>query len=307
MHLILDCDPGHDDAFALLIAGASKELGLTGVTTVAGNSYLHNTSRNARTILDLFDIDLPVFAGREKPLLRNIVIAPDIHGQSGLEGANLPAMKRPIEKTNAVQFMAETIEKYDDVTLVATGPLTNVALLILMHPHLIHKLNSIVLMGGGISFGNVTPVSEFNIFADAEAAKIVFESGVPIVMVPLDLTHQVIVTDEEIFRIRSLGQKFEILSDLLIFFKSAYKKVFGIEGVPLHDPCTVMYLLSPEIFESKEYHVDIETKGELTYGQTVVDLWNTSGKKANARVLLSVKRERFFQIFFEKISLLKGV
>jgi len=307
VRIILDCDPGHDDAFALLLAAASKEIELLGVTTVVGNSYLENTTRNARTVLDLFDIDLPVFAGCDKPLLRNTVVAPNIHGSSGLDGADLPSAKRPIEKLHAVEFMAQTLERYSDVTLVPTGPLTNIALFMLRYPHLVKRIKEIVLMGGGIAFGNVTPAAEFNIFADPEAAKIVFKSGVPIVMAPLDLTHQVIITDKEVNRMGQMGEKFNLLADLLIFFKSTYKKVFGIEGVPLHDPCTVMYLLHPELFEAKDYYVDVETKGELTYGQTVVDLWHSSGRSPNAKVLLKADKERFFNIFFEKLQNLKEV
>ncbi|HEY8542396.1 MAG TPA: nucleoside hydrolase [Pseudothermotoga sp.] len=305
MRIILDCDPGHDDAFAILLAAASKEIELLGVTTVVGNSYLENTTRNARTVLDLFDIDIPVFAGCGRPLIRNTIVAPDIHGKSGLEGAQLPSPKRPIEKTHAVDFIAQMLERYSDVILVPTGPLTNIAIFMLRYPHLIKRINSIVLMGGGIAFGNVTPVAEFNIFADPEAAKIVFNSGVPIVMAPLDVTHQVIVTEREVSRMRQFGAKFNLLADLLVFFKSTYKRVFGIEGVPLHDPCTVMYLLHPEIFEVKEYHVDVETKGELTYGQTVVDIWHTSGKIPNAKIMLKADSEKFFDIFFEEFNNLK--
>lgn len=306
MQIVLDCDPGHDDAFAILLAAASKEIELLGVTTVVGNSYLENTTNNARRILDLFDIDVPVFAGAAKPLIRNIVVAPNIHGQSGLDGAEIPPAKRKIEKMHAVDFIADMVEKYEGVVLVPTGPLTNIAIFLLKYPKLAHRVSRIVLMGGGIAFGNVTPVAEFNIFADPEAAKIVFRSGIPIVMAPLDLTHQVVATEAEASRLRTFGPKFEILADLLMFFKSTYKKVFNIDGAILHDPCTVMYLIHPEIFESKEYSVDVETKGELTYGQTVVDLWRTTGNQPNAEILLKVDRERFFEILFEKLRSLEG-
>ncbi len=305
MKIILDCDPGHDDAFAILLAASSREIELLGVTTVVGNSYLSNTTRNARTILDMFDIDVPVFPGCEKPLVRDVVTAPEIHGGSGLDGAELPPPKKPIEKTHAVEFMAQMLEKYDDITLVPTGPLTNIALLLIKYPHLAKRISRIILMGGGIAFGNITPVAEFNIFVDPEAAKVVFKSGVPIVMAPLDLTHQIIVTDSEVERMRKLGDKFNVLADLLVFFKSTYKSVFGIDGVPLHDPATVMYLIEPRIFQSEEYYVDVEIKGELTYGQTVVDVWHRSGRKPNATILTKVYREKFFEIFFEKISSLR--
>lgn len=306
LRIVLDCDPGHDDAFAILLAAASKEIELLGVTTVVGNSYLENTSKNARKVLDLFDIDVPVFAGAAKPLMRNIVVAPNIHGQSGLDGADIPPAKRKIEKTHAVDFIAEMVQKYDDVILVPTGPLTNIAIFLLKYPELAHRVRQIVLMGGGIAFGNVTPVAEFNIFADPEAAKMVFRSGIPIVMAPLDLTHQVVATENEANRLRSFGPKFEILADLLMFFKSTYKRVFNIDGAILHDPCTVMYLIHPEIFEVNEYFVDVETKGELTYGQTVVDVWKTTGNRPNTKILLRVDREKFFEILFEKLASLEG-
>ncbi|MDI6862734.1 MAG: nucleoside hydrolase, partial [Pseudothermotoga sp.] len=173
---------------------------------------------------------------------------------------------------------------------------------ILKYPKLVKRISTIVLMGGGIAFGNVTPVAEFNIFADAEAAKIVFKSGIPIVMAPLDLTHQVVATEREAEKLRSMGERFQIMADLLMFFKSTYKNVFNIDGAILHDPCTVMYLLHPEIFESQDYFVDVETKGELTYGQTVVDVWRTTGNTPNAKVLLKVNREKFFDILFEKFG-----
>ncbi len=306
MRVILDCDPGHDDAFAILLAAASKRIELLGVTTVVGNSYLENTTINARKVMDLFDLDVPVFPGCARPLLRDVVIAPQIHGKSGLDGATLPPPKRKIEKIHAVDFIAQTLQKYEDAVLVPTGPLTNIALFMLRYPELRNRISLIVLMGGGIAFGNVTPVAEFNIFADPEAAKIVFNSGVPIVMVPLDLTHQVVATEKEADVLRSLGERFQIMADLLMFFKSTYKRVFNIDGAILHDPCTVMYLLHPEIFESRDYYVDVETKGELTYGQTVVDVWRTTGKRANAKVLLKVDREKFFQIFFEQLRSLEG-
>ncbi|AJC74236.1 ribonucleoside hydrolase [Pseudothermotoga hypogea DSM 11164 = NBRC 106472] len=302
MRIVLDCDPGHDDAFAILLAAASREIELLGVTTVVGNSYLENTTINARKILDLFDLDVPVFPGCAKPLLRNIVVAPQIHGQSGLDGATMPPPKRSIEKIHAVDFIAQMAQKYYDLILVPTGPLTNIALFILKYPKLVKRISTIVLMGGGIAFGNVTPVAEFNIFADAEAAKIVFKSGIPIVMAPLDLTHQVVATEREAEKLRSMGERFQIMADLLMFFKSTYKNVFNIDGAILHDPCTVMYLLHPEIFESQDYFVDVETKGELTYGQTVVDVWRTTGNTPNAKVLLKVNREKFFDILFEKFG-----
>jgi purine nucleosidase/pyrimidine-specific ribonucleoside hydrolase len=305
MKVILDCDPGHDDAFAILLAAASQEIELLGVTTVMGNSYLQNTSKNARAILDFFDIEKPVFAGCPKPLVRNTIIANHIHGSTGFDGAKLPSPKLNIEKIHAIDYIAQCAEKYNNLTLVSTGPLTNIALFILKYPFLCDKISSIVLMGGGIAHGNITPTAEFNIYADPEAAKIVFNSGINIVMASLDVTHQVVVSSKEINTMRRLSDKFNLLADVFLYLQNTCKdEIASTGGIALHDPCPIMYLIHPEIFEINEYKVDIEIKGELTYGQTVVDLFKVTNNKPNAKVMTKVNSEHFFEIFFNQMKVL---
>jgi purine nucleosidase/pyrimidine-specific ribonucleoside hydrolase len=305
MKVILDCDPGHDDAFAILLAAASQEIELLGVTTVMGNSYLQNTSKNARAILDFFDIEKPVFAGCSKPLVRNTIIANHIHGSTGFDGAKLPSPKLNIEKIHAIDYIAQCAEKYNNLTLVSTGPLTNIALFILKYPFLCDKISYIVLMGGGIAHGNITPTAEFNIYADPEAAKIVFNSGINIVMAPLDVTHQVVVSSKEINTMRRLSDKFNLLADVFLYLQNTCKdEIASTGGIALHDPCPIMYLIHPEIFEINEYKVDIEIKGELTYGQTVVDVFKVTNNKPNAKVMTKVNSEHFFEIFFNQMTVL---
>ena len=305
MKVILDCDPGHDDAFAILLAAASQEIELLGVTTVMGNSYLQNTSKNARAILDFFDIEKPVFAGCSKPLVRNTIIANHIHGSTGFDGAKLPSPKLNIEKIHAIDYIAQCAEKYNNLTLVSTGPLTNIALFILKYPFLCDKISYIVLMGGGIAHGNITPTAEFNIYADPEAAKIVFNSGINIVMAPLDVTHQVVVSSKEINTMRRLSDKFNLLADVFLYLQNTFKdEIASTGGIALHDPCPIMYLIHPEIFEINEYKVDIEIKGELTYGQTVVDVFKVTNNKPNAKVMTKVNSEHFFEIFFNQMTVL---
>ena len=301
--IILDCDPGHDDAVAILLAGLSEEIELLGITTVAGNSYLENTTRNALVITELAGIDVEVYPGSPRPLVREQIVAHDIHGLSGLEGANLPEPKKKPSEVHAVDFIAGAVEKNcGEVTLVATGPLTNIAIFARKHPELLKCVEEIVFMGGGIAFGNVTPVAEFNIFVDPEAADIVLNLDVPKVMAPLDMTHKAAITKEEVERLRRTGSEvLRILSDLMDFFMKTYREVFGIDGAPLHDPTTIAYLIDPGMFEWEDLNVVVELKGEYTYGQTVVDIWKTTGRKPNVRVLKDIDRDRFFSLLFREL------
>ncbi len=302
--IILDCDPGHDDAVAILLAGAAVEIDLLGITTVAGNSYVKNTTKNALIMVENAGLHVPVCEGASKPLLREQIVAPDIHGESGLEGANMPDPTIKADQRSGVIFIAQQVlDNSGEVTLVAVGPLTNIAQFILLYPHATHKVKEIVIMGGGINFGNTTPVAEFNIYADPEAAQIVFNSGIPLTVFGLDVTHQTKIFMDEIKKMQALSS--EIISKmglLLEFFHQTYYDVFGIKGAPLHDPCPIAYLLEPEIFEYENYHCQIELKGQLTYGQTVVDYWKNSGKKPNSKWAMKANRERFISILFEKLS-----
>jgi len=302
--IILDCDPGHDDAVAILLAGASDKIDLLGITTVAGNSYVHNTTRNALIITEMAGIETEIYEGAAKPILRNQIVAPDIHGESGLEGVELPEPVRKKSEIPAVEFIAKTIkDNPGEVTLVPIGPLTNIAQFVLNYPELCMYVKEVVVMGGGIEFGNVTPTAEFNIFADPEAAQIVLQSGMPVVMVPLDVTHIAKINMEEIKELQKYSS--EVVSKmgiLLEFFHQTYYDVFRIEGAPLHDPCTIAYLIEPDIFESEEFYAEIELNGKLTYGQTVVDYWKKHGKKPNSKWLLNVDRKKYIDIIFEQLK-----
>ncbi|MCP5455563.1 MAG: nucleoside hydrolase [Thermotogae bacterium] len=301
--IILDCDPGHDDAVALLFAGISESIDLLGVVAVAGNSYVENTVKNALKITEMASINVPVLKGAGKPILREQIVAPNIHGESGLEGVELPEPSKKYEEENYIHFYKRIIEENErNITIVAVGPLTNIGNLFLIHPELKDKISEIVIMGGGIAFGNTTPVAEFNIYADPEAAKIVFDSGVPLTVFGLDVTHQAKINNEEIRKMQEI--KSEVVSKmgvLLEFFHKTYFDVFKIVGAPLHDPCAVIYLSDPEIFEYENYYTQIELNGKYTYGQTVVDYWHLSGK-VNSKWAVRVNREKFIEILFENLK-----
>jgi len=304
--IILDCDPGHDDAIAIIMAGLSDDIELLGVTTVAGNSYLENTTRNALIITELAGIDVEVYPGAAKPLVRDQIVAHDIHGYSGLEGADLKEPTKKPSKEDAVHFMAKMIKENENVTIVATGPLTNVALFAKMYPQLIGKVREIVIMGGGIAFGNVTPAAEFNIYADPEAADIVFKLDVPKTLAPLDLTHQAYIQKDDVEKIRQFGSDIlNTIADLLEFFMKTYKEVFGIDGAPLHDPTTIAYLIEPDMFEWEDYYIEVELKGKSTYGATVTDIWKVTKKKPNFRVLTKIDRGEFIKLLLKLMGKLK--
>ncbi|NUV00422.1 uridine nucleosidase [Marinitoga sp. 1154] len=300
--IILDCDPGHDDAVAILLAGIAEEIELLGIVAVAGNSYLKNTVRNALILTEMANLNVPVFKGSDKPLLRKQIVAPDIHGESGLEGANLPKPSKMPENKNYLEYMAETITNNpDEITLVAVGPLTNIAKFALNYPNLVPLVKELVIMGGGIEFGNVTPRAEFNIYADPEAAQIVFNAGFNLTVFPLDVTHKAKIYMDEIKEIQKMTS--EIVSKmgiLLEFFHQTYYDVFKIKGAPLHDPCTIAYLINPDIFDFEEYYAQVETKGELTYGETVVDYWHL--KEPNSKWALNINREKFIELLFENLK-----
>ena len=305
--IILDCDPGHDDAMAILLCGASPELELLGITTVAGNSYVHNTTRNALIITEMANMDVPIVQGASKPLIRDQIVAPDIHGESGLEGVALPNPSRNPLDEHAVPWIARMVEQYPgEVTLAPTGPLTNVALFLLQYPHLAEHVVEIALMGGGIAFGNTTPVAEFNVFADPEAAHIVFSSNIPTTVFGLDVTHQAKIFMDEIRQIESYpSEVVSKMGTLLGFFHGTYFDVFGIEGAPLHDPCVIAYLIEPQLFQFSEYYTQVELKGSLTYGQTVVDYWSQSHKKPNARWATHIDRDRYIQLLYNRMKSFK--
>lgn len=303
--IILDCDPGHDDMMAIILAVASKEIDLLGVTTVAGNQIGEKTYKNALKTLTLIgENGIPVARGFNKPIIRELHVAPEIHGVSGLDGANLPEPEFEGLNMHAVEFIEKTLEEVNEpITLVPVGPLTNIGVFLLKRPDLKGKIEEIVLMGGAFHDSNVTPASEFNIFVDPEAAKIVFESGIPITMVGLDVTNKALISYEDIDKLeKKNGKVSSIIAPLLRFFANANKEIFNFSGAPLHDPLAVAYVIDKSILTTKFLNVEIETKGELTSGQTVVDYYGVTGKKPNVNVALDLDLEKFKKFIFDAID-----
>lgn len=301
MKVILDCDPGHDDAIAIIMAASTiSPLHIVGITTVSGNVEVEKNTLNALKVCDIIGLDgVPVAQGAVRPMVKEPEIAEEIHGETGLAGPKLPLMpERKAINQHAVDFIIEQLHQSEEpITLVPTGPLTNIALALVKDPSIKQKINEIVLMGGG-TFGNWTPVAEFNIYVDAEAAKVVFESGIPIRMFGLDVTHQVLATKETVKDVRQVGNPVsDFVAELLVFFMQAYKDHFGFSGGPIHDACTVVHLLDPSIFTFEHVHVAIETKGDHTYGMTVVDRLGVTGLEPNTYFATGLDHERFWNLF----------
>ncbi len=305
--IIIDTDPGQDDAVAILLALASPELDVLGVTAVAGNVPLELTQTNARKICELAGKpDMRVYAGAVRPLARTLVTAEHVHGRTGLDGPDLPEPTMPLQSKYAVDFIVETVmaEPSGAVTLCVLGPLTNIALAMIREPAIVPKIREIVLMGGGyFEQGNVTPSAEFNIYVDPQAADLVFRSGAPIVMMPLDVTHKVLTTRARVEAIRSLGSKVGIATaQLLDFFERYDEQKYGTDGGPLHDPCVIAYLLRPELFSGRRCNVSIETASELTMGATVVDWWNITELPRNALVMGDADADGFFTLLTDRLA-----
>jgi purine nucleosidase len=304
--ILLDCDPGQDDAIAILLAVASAEIEIAAITTVAGNVGLPLTTRNALRVLALAGRrDIPVYAGCARPILRPLETAEYVHGKSGLDGAALPEPTTEVAAGHAVDVIVDEIMRQPAgaVTLCPIGPLTNVALAIVKQPEIVPRLKEVVLMGGAMELGNVTAAAEFNIFVDPHAARVVFESGVPIVMLGLDVTHKALVTDERLTQIKAIGTPVATAcAGLLDFFNRYDKERYHIPGAPLHDPCVIAYLLRPDLFRGQKRRVEVETEGTHTSGRTVVDWWCRSPKPANALVINDVDDEGFFALLTERLA-----
>lgn len=304
--VIIDCDPGHDDAIALVLALASPELDVKAVTSSPGNQTPDKTLRNVLRMLTLLKRpDIPVAGGALKPLMRELIIADNVHGESGLDGPALPEPGFAAQSCTAVELMANILrDSVEPVTIVATGPQTNVALLLNSHPELHAKIERIVIMGGAMVLGNWQPAVEFNIYVDPEAAEIVFQSGLPVVMAGLDVTHKAQIHVEDIERFRRIGNPIStIVAELLDFFLEYHKdEKWGFVGAPLHDPCTIAWLLKPEMFTTVERWVGVETQGKYTQGMTVVDFYNLTGKQPNATVMLDVDRQAFVDLLAERLA-----
>jgi pyrimidine-specific ribonucleoside hydrolase len=302
--IIIDCDPGHDDMMALMLACASPELELVGVTTVAGNQTGEKTWRNAlRTLTLIGRTDIPVARGADKPLLRPLTVAPEIHGVSGLDGADLPEPSFKGLSERASSFLVRTImASAAPLTLVPTGPLTNVALALLQEPSLASKIERIVLMGGAVADSNISPSAEFNIYVDPEAAKIVFASGIPLVMVGLDVTNKARLSFADIAEMASWkGKVSRVVAPLLHFFAETNREVFGFDGAPIHDALAVAHLVKPGVIRTRRMNVEIETTGEFTAGRTVADVYGVSRRKPNAEVALEVDLPLFREMLFSAI------
>ena len=302
--VILDVDPGHDDAVALMLACGSPGLEVRAVTTVAGNVSLPKTTRNALRVLDLIGRrDIPVGAGAAAPLERELQTAEDVHGESGLEGAELPEATFRAGELEAVRLLEKVVESSEEpITLIPTGPLTNVATFLLKRPDLKENVARISLMGGSIGAGNTTAAAEFNIYVDPEAARIVFESGLPITMSGLDVTHQATMSAEQLEKLRGSGRLGGVFADLVSFFAGAYKKTFDFESPPIHDPVAVAAVLQPEILKTRRMWVGVECAGELTRGETVCDVNGVSGEPPNAEVGVGLDREAFFRLLFASLG-----
>lgn len=301
--VILDGDPGHDDAVAWVVAKANPILDIKAITSVAGNQTIEKTTYNAQRICSLIGLDVPIAMGAKKPILADPIIAPNFHGVSGLDGAELPEPKREIEKKSAVSLMHEVImESEEPVVIIATGPQTNVAELLITHPEVKEKIRLISIMGGGINKGNWTPGAEFNILEDPEAAKVVFESGVDVQMCGLDVTENALVYPEDIEKFFEIDNEVSNVVGKWIEFFIQYPIELGYKGAPLHDPCAVLSITNPEIFTMKKMHVDIELDGEFTRGATIGDEERRNNEVANATVVMDLDRAAFIGCLLDAVS-----
>jgi inosine-uridine nucleoside N-ribohydrolase len=298
--ILIDCDPGHDDAIAILLALASPEIELVGVTTVAGNQTLEKTTANAIRVLDFVARDdIAVAAGADRPLVRNPFVAAHVHGETGLDGPDLPPPSRSPSDEHAVDFLARNAP---GATLVPVGPLTNVALLLSRYPEA--RPDRIVLMGGSIGLGNITPAAEFNIWADPEAAARVFASGIDVTMVGLDVTHEALLMDDDAERLRSSGRVGRMVAELYDFFHRYHRKMYALRGSPIHDALALAYVFRPDLVETEHRHVAVDCESQLCRGRTVVDLWRRADNEPNAHVGVNVDGRAFIDLLLERLPTL---
>ena len=303
--IILDCDPGHDDAVAIMLAAINPKIELLGITVVAGNQKLEKTVNKALKVCNHLNLNVPVYSGMSRPMIREQLIADDIHGETGLDGPKFEELKIKAENKHAVNFIIDTLMNSDEkITLVPTGPLTNIGMAIRFEPKIIEKINRIVLMGGSYQLGNMTPAAEFNILADPDAAHIVFSSGVKLVMMGLDLTRQASATKEVVEKIKSLNNKAsKLFVDLMAFFAASQKNVFGWTAPPVHDPTTIAYIIDPECIEVKPMFCEIELWSERSYGRTLCDYFGILKKKPNVDVAVKLDFDRFWNLVYENLKL----
>lgn len=306
--IIIDTDPGQDDAVAILLALASPDdLDVLGITAVAGNVPLPLTQKNARIVCELAGKpDTRVFAGCDAPIARKLVTAEHVHGKTGLDGPTLPDPTMPLEEQHAVDFIIDTLRSEPEatVTLCPLGPLTNIATALTRAPDIANRIQEIVLMGGAyFEVGNITPAAEFNIYVDPEAAKIVFDCGAPITVMPLDVTHKALVTKQRNDAFRALGTPVGIaVAEMTDFFERFDKEKYGSAGAPLHDPCVTAYLIKPELFTGRHINVEIETASELTLGMTVADWWRVTDRTPNATFMGDIDADGFFALLTDRLA-----
>jgi pyrimidine-specific ribonucleoside hydrolase len=299
--IVIDCDPGHDDAIAILLALGSPEVELRGITTVAGNQTLDKTTTNALKVLELADrTDIPVGVGADAPLQRTLRTAANVHGESGLDGPDLPAPTTKVADGEAADLLAEWIEP--GVVLVPTGPLTNVALLLQRHPDVKDRLERIVWMGGAIAEGNTTPAAEFNAYVDPEAARIVFESGIPVTMIGLDITHMALFDSSHAERLRGAGKAGKAVAELADFFLEFHRQRYNFDGAPIHDAMAVAHVIDPTLVTTVECNISIETASEFCDGRTVVDKWLVTDRPKNAHAGVDVDAGRFLELLVDRIA-----
>lgn len=309
--ILLDCDPGHDDAVAMMLAWGNPSIELLGVTTVGGNQTLDKVTRNALSVATVVGMhDVPIAAGCRLPLVRPVEIAPDVHGDSGLDGVELPEPAVELDPRHGVDLIIETIMSNEPgtVTLVPTGPLTNIAMAARKEPRIVERVQEVVLMGGGYHVGNWSPVAEFNIKVDPEAAHIVFNEKWPIVMVGLDLTHQALATDEVAERIAAVpGSVSQFTLGLFTFFRKAYQDAQGFDFPPVHDPCTLAYLIDPTIVETVKVPVDVELNGSLTTDMTVADFRAPAPEDCHTKVATRLDVPGFWGLVVDAIDRIQKV
>jgi len=306
--IIIDTDPGQDDAAAIMLAlGSPGDLEILGITTVAGNVPLPLTSRNARIVLEVCGRpDVKVFAGADRPVARPLITAEHVHGKTGLDGPELHEPQMPLQDGHAVDFIVETLlrEPAGTVTLCTLGPLTNIALALEKAPGIAPRIRELVMMGGGFfEGGNITPAAEFNVYVDPEAAAAVLAAGIPIVMMPLDVTHKALTLKRRVEALKAIGSRpATALAEMLDFFERFDVEKYGSDGGPLHDPTVIAYLLKPELFTGRDCNVEVETGSPLTAGMTVVDWWQVSGRRHNARVMREIDADGFFALLTERVA-----
>jgi purine nucleosidase len=303
--LLIDCDPGVDDAVALLLAFASPELHLLGISTVAGNVPLEMTQLNARRICELAGrVYVPVYAGCPRPMLQSLVTAETVHGDDGLIGVDWPQVQMPLQPKHGVDFLIESLmAALEPITIAALGPLTNLAIALVKEPRIAPTIRELVIMGGAIATGNVTPSAEFNFYVDPHAAQVLFTSGLPITLLPLDVTHQVLTTPNRLVAIRNLATPVtKAVAAMLTDYGLEEALQKGWIGAPLHDPCVIAYLVQPDLFTTQDLYVEVETGSPLTMGRTVIDEWGITQRSPNVRVIRGVDADGFYRLLGDRLA-----